>query len=142
MGLEQLFTWPVIFFGLFIYFVTLSIRRAVKAKWPKIEENNAWRGAFLPALPALVGVVLTFALTKQGVISYPLPEIVLKSATAKVMFGGTTGFLSGSVYQIFKALVKKNFNVDIGSSPPPGPAPAGVVPPSADVPVTEEEPKL
>lgn len=112
MGLEQLFGWPVLFFGLFIYFVTKALRRMLVITWPKLDKNEYWEDIILPAIPVVIGALLALVIPGKPGQEW-LPHIVYTSYFARIGFGSVTGACSGLIYRIFRAMVKKMWGVDL-----------------------------
>lgn len=115
---DTLLTWQTGLFALGIYFLTILIRRTVESIRPSVREAKAWRDVLLPSLPVFLGVAVAAALPM-----YPYPEAINASAT-RLFYGLTVGGGSGWLYKVIKALVVKQWGVDIDpedkpASPPP-----------------------
>lgn len=113
--------WPTLVFCLGIYFAVFVVRKIVAGVSPKVEGSHYWREVVMPIMPVIFGALASLAATK-----YPLPAFI-SSTSSRLFLGAVMGGASGWTYKIFKALIKKQFGIDVSSSassPPPPPAPS------------------
>ena len=146
MGLDitQLFA-PTLLFALACYFASLGTRVFFQKVRPDLKGNFNWENFFLPVLPVVYGALFSL------IPKYPIPSVFIGSEWSKIFFGGMAGILSGWVYKIAKAVVKKVFGVDVDESTaarsvanaslpaPPAPPPEDPVLPEVSAPTPPEE---
>jgi hypothetical protein len=148
MGLDitQLFA-PTLLFALACYFASLGTRSFFQKVRPDLKGNFDWENFILPILPIMYGA--GFALIPK----YPIPAAFIGSAWSKVFFGGMAGTLSGLIYKVMKAVVKRVFGVDVDENvtaarsvanaslpAPPPPPPEDPVLPEVSNPMPPEGP--
>lgn len=106
-----------------LYFITFTTRKGMESLWPKLRANKIWNDVALPTLPIVVGAGIAFWAKK-----YPFPELIA-STSARVFFGAVCGGASAWGYRILKAIVKKQWGVDLSNHPEPEPGvPTPVIP--------------
>jgi hypothetical protein len=110
---DTLLTWQTGLFALGIYFLTVLMRRTVEAARPSLRDSKVWRDVLLPSLPVLLGLLVAAALPM-----YPYPEAINAQAT-RLFYGLTVGGGSGWLYKVIKALVVKQWGVDISTDDKP-----------------------
>ena len=132
------FTWPTLLFAIVIYGVTRFIRATAENFFPKLRGHRIWEDVFLSLLPVFLGAGLAML-----VKAYPLPPAFAVGKELRAFFGASVGGASGLLYKVFKAMVKKQWGVDLSTFPPP---PRGtevavvVIPPNSPSPKFENIP--
>jgi hypothetical protein len=136
--LDGFFTWPTLLFAIVIYGVTRFIRATAENYFPKLRGHRIWEDVFLSCLPVALGAGLAIL-----VKAYPLPPAFATGNQLRAFFGASIGGASGLLYKVFKAMVKKQWGVDLSAFPPPlrGTEVAVVVmPPQGPPPAIEDIP--
>lgn len=96
--LSLIISSQMVILSLSIAAVTLIIRKLVEFK---VDKNSHFYSAVvLPILPILLGMILA---PLTGLV----PDLVVKHLGAVVVFGSIAGMLSGTVYRVVNAALKK-----------------------------------
>lgn len=97
---ESFFSPQVLFFCLFIWGVSLVLRRAFEQFFKSLTRKKIWNEFLLPILPIIIGMIVAF-FAKQ----YPYPAPFNTSLSARLFFGFVSGGASGYIYRIIKAFL-------------------------------------
>jgi len=138
--MEQYFTWIMLVYMLIVYAITRALRDVTENVWPDLKlptiRNGrkywgalVWQEMVLPTAPVVVGVLFA-----HFVKAWPMPA-ALNAPVLREILGGCVGFTSAWGFRIFKAIVKKTWNVDL--SDPPDALPGGttvILPPNPSPP--------
>jgi len=131
--LTPFFTWQVFIYGIAIYGVTRFFRGLAETYRPTLVKNQIWEDVVLPIVPVALGALLAHW---KG---FPFPT-TLTEWTLRSFLGGVVGGLSGLTYRALKAIVKKQWGIDVSIRPPPGPIAVKVaVPPNDPLPCDETQ---
>lgn len=97
---ENFLSIQVLFFCLFVWGLSLVIRRAVEYFFSSINSKKYWKELILPIMPMIIGAALSLVAKK-----YPYPHPFDTSTSARLFFGFVAGSISGYVYRIIKAFL-------------------------------------
>lgn len=100
--------WPVLLFGVFVFFLIEGFRRAVEALFPRIKTDGTllealWHDVLLAlVLPMMVGGVLAACLA-----TYPYPDSLKSAWKLRFIYGFVVGGFSSNLYRLVRALYNK-----------------------------------
>lgn len=119
------FLMPMAAFCIGIYFLVLSLRYILEAKFKTLAQSPSWK-KILRAMPPLLGGV-------AAAIMYKYPFLnTLPSCGTRFIYGCFGGGVASFLYMVFKAVVQKWFGVKVdGHSTPPAAAEEEVTEPNA-----------
>lgn len=119
------YLWSSILFSLGIFMVVYVLRTAIQAFWKGWQQSKLYQELALPLTPIVLGGLLAWLFT-----TWPWPDLLLKSPSARIIWGGILGMFSGVVYGRVRKMVEL-YKLNIKGLPPP--PSSGSLPPSDGV---------
>lgn len=114
-ALESVVTVPTLGLSLCIAIFTLLTRRFVEIVFPSLskkteptKEQQFWEKLILPSFPIALGLGFCLLVSPAH---FDYPELVLKSAIARSMYGIVTGWFATWTYSIATFLIMRKWNI-------------------------------
>jgi uncharacterized membrane protein HdeD (DUF308 family) len=97
MIIQALLSWQFVLLCLAIAALVYLVRQIVEYQLIKYndKDSNLWNNLLLPILPIILGIIVGVFLKD------PYPDVI-KTESARIIFGLNAGFLSGLVYRVIK----------------------------------------